>query len=122
MKFKEIFKLTWVPVVFASLCCLTPIVLVLLGLSGVAFAASLSDTLYYDYGWALRIAGLLLLAGSLFFYFRRKGICTLDDVKRRRKQVINTILLVLVIAIVAYLIFLYVILGYVGGLLGIWGN
>jgi hypothetical protein len=92
----------------------------LFGLSGVAFAASLSDTLYGTYKWAFRGFGLLLLAGSLFFYFRQKGICTLDQAKRERKKIINTILLVLVVAVFGYIIWLYVILEIIGKLLGIW--
>lgn len=99
---------------------MTPIVLVLFGLSGVAFAASLSDTLYYDYGWAFRRIGLLLLAGSLWFYFRKKGICTLSQAKRKRRFIINTILIVLFVAVVTYIVFLYGVLGYIGELLDIW--
>ncbi len=52
-----------------GLCCFTPVVLVLLGLSTVSFAASLSDTLYYGYAWAFRSLALLFLVSSLFWYF-----------------------------------------------------
>jgi hypothetical protein len=120
MNIKDIAKITGLPVVFASLCCLTPVILVLLGLSGVAFASSLADNLYGNYKWVFRGIGLFLLAISLLIYFRNKGICTIDAVKRQRRKVINTILLVLVIGILSYIIFLYVIVEIIGILLGIW--
>tara|TARA_Y100000310_G_C20669527_1_gene809451 strand:- start:1492 stop:1857 length:366 start_codon:yes stop_codon:yes gene_type:complete len=121
MKFKELFKLTWLPVAFASLCCLAPVILVLLGLSTVAFAASLSDFLYGDLKWLFRLGGLVLLAGSTFFYLRRqKGICTIDEFKKKRKKVLNTILIVLIVGVLGYIFFLYVVVEIIGELLGIW--
>jgi hypothetical protein len=106
--------------IVASLCCLTPLVLVLFGLSTVAFAASLADTLYGTYKWIFRILGLVLLTVSLVIYFRSRGICTLDDAKRRKNEIINKVLLALVAGILAYIIFLYVIVHYAGVLLDIW--
>jgi len=121
MKVKEILKVTGIPVVFASLCCLTPVVLVLLGLSGVVFASSLTDTLYGSYKWAFRAAGLILLGLSLVLYFRSKGICSIDQVKRQRRKIINTALIAIIVAIFAYIFFLYVVVEIVGKALGIWG-
>lgn len=46
---KETFKIISVPVVIASLCCLSPVILVLFGLSTAAFAGSLANTLYGSY-------------------------------------------------------------------------
>ena len=120
MKFKEILKVTGLPVLFASLCCLSPVILVLLGLSTVTFAASLSDVLYGQYKWVFRSVGLLTLAGSLWYYFRTKGICTLSDVKKQRKKVINTILLALIVAVIGYILWLYVGVHYIGVWLNIW--
>ena len=121
MNLKELLKITGIPVVAASLCCLTPVVLVLLGLGGVAFATSLSDTLYGSYKWAFRAVGLVLLGISLLIYFRSKGICTIDQVKRQRRKIINTALLALVIGIIGYILFLYVVVEIIGKSLGIWG-
>lgn len=121
MKIKEIFKVSSIPVLFASLCCLSPIILVLLGLSTVSVAASLSDILYGEYKWIFRIAGLILLALSVTFYIRRtKGICTVDEVKKRRNEVINTIAISLVAAILGYIFFLYVVVHYIGVFLDLW--
>jgi uncharacterized membrane protein len=120
--FKEIFKIISLPVLFASLCCLAPLVLVLLGISTVAFGASLADNLYGNYRWGFRILGVLALAGSLFIYFRSKGVCTIDQAKRRRKFLINTIFLSVVVFVIGYIVFLYVIVEAVGIPLGLWEN
>ncbi|MEI6345907.1 MAG: mercuric transporter MerT family protein [bacterium] len=121
MKLKELFKLTGLPVLAASLCCLSPLILVAFGLSTATFSASLADSLYGDYRWAFRVVGLMLLAWSLVLYFRRqKGICTLDEVKKRRQEIVNVTLLALIVAIVGYSIFLYVVVHYAGLPFGIW--
>jgi len=52
-------------------------------------------------------------------YFRNRGICTFDDVKRQRRKVINTSLLIIIIAYLSYLLFNYVILTEIGILLGL---
>ena len=120
MKLKEIFKVVRLPVLFASMCCLSPIILVLLGVSTVTVAASLTDVLYGDYKWAFRALGLLLLAGSIVLYFRRQGVCTLDQAKRERNRIINVVLSALVVGILGYLFFLYVVVHYAGVWLRIW--
>ena len=121
MKIKEIFKVIWAPVLAASLCCLSPAILVLLGLSTVSFAASLADTFYGTYKWAFRIVGLALLLLSLAWYFyKSKGICTLDQAKRRRNEIINTVILTLVAGVIGYIFFLYVVVHYLGVWLKIW--
>lgn len=121
MKLKEALKLTGIPVVIASLCCLSPIIIVLLGLGTVSFASSLADTLYGDYKWAFRIVGLLLIAASLVYYFyKKKGICTFDQVKRRRNEIINTVVIALIVSVLGYLFFLYVVVHYIGVWLKLW--
>lgn len=118
---KEVFKISSLPVVFASLCCLSPIILVLLGLSTASFASSLADTLYGDYAWYFRGAGIVLLAIAIIYYLRRtKGICTLDDAKKRRNEIINIVALSLIVAVIGYVFFLYVVLHYVGVFLNLW--
>ena len=121
MKSKEILKLVGIPVVVASLCCLTPIIVVLFGLGSVAVAGSLADSLYGDYKWLFRLAGLILLGLSVFTYIRKqKGICTLDEAKKRQNEIFNIIAVVLTIGIVGYFVWLYVILEYAGKFLNIW--
>ncbi len=121
MKIKELFKVTGLPVLFASLCCLSPLVLVLLGLSTVSFAGGLADVLYGDYKWIFRGVGFVLLITSAIVYFRRqKGICTIDEAKKRRREIINTSLLFLIIGVLGYIFFLYVVVHYWGVFLDIW--
>ncbi|MBP6889056.1 MAG: hypothetical protein KBC83_01660 [Candidatus Moranbacteria bacterium] len=120
-KFQEVLKMSGVPVILASLCCLSPVILVLLGISSVSFASSLSDTLYGEYKWVFRTIGLLALLGSLAYYlYRQKGICSLDAAKRRRNEIMNYIALTLVVGVFGYLFFLYVVVHYLGVWLSIW--
>ena len=119
--FKDTLKIISLPVIIASLCCLSPVILVLLGLSTVTFAGSLADTLYGNYKWVFRVVGLLLLIGSLVFYLRRqKNICTLDEAKRRRNEILNIFIVSMIAAVIAYSIWLYIIVEYAGKILNIW--
>jgi hypothetical protein len=118
---KDFFKVVSIPAFVASLCCLSPIILVLLGISTVSFASSLSDIFYGTYKWWFRLAGFLTLVISLVYYFRRKrGICTIDDFKRRKNEIINFVALSVVVFVLSYIIFLYVIVHYLGAFLKIW--
>jgi len=120
-KAKEIFKITGIPVVIASLCCLSPVIVVLLGVGTVGFASSLADTLYGDYKWVFRSVGLLALAASLVMYLRRaKGVCTFDQVKKRRNEIINIVVVSLAATVAGYFFFLYVVVHYAGVLLDLW--
>ena len=89
---KSFIKLISTSTIIASMCCLPSVVLVLFGLASVSSAAALSDTLYWGgegYEWfrptMLAIASLSVIIG-LVIYFRTRGICTFDDVKRQRKK------------------------------------
>lgn len=121
MRLKDVFKVSSLPIVIASLCCLSPIILVLIGVSSVSFASSLADTLYGEYKWYFRAVGLVALAVALTVYFRRaKGVCTIDEVKRRRNEIINAVALAVIAGVVGYVIFLYVIVHYIGVFLDLW--
>jgi len=105
-----------------GLCCFTPVILVLTGLGTVAFAASLSNILYGTYKWVFRGIALLFIAGALFWYFyKTEKICTLHAAKKKRREIINFALITLIIAVVAYIIWLYVIVEIMGIVFGIWG-
>jgi hypothetical protein len=120
-KIKTVLQISALPVVFASMCCLSPVILVLLGISTASFAGSLASTLYGTYHWAFRGFGLLCLVASLVFYFRRQNVCTFDDVVRRRNEIINMLALTLIAGVLGYLFFLYVVVEYAGKWLGVWG-
>jgi uncharacterized membrane protein len=120
MQLKEIFKVASIPVVLASLCCLSPLILVMFGLSTVGFAASLADSFYGEYKWYFRLVGLLALIGAYIVYLRKQGICTLDQAKRERNRLINQFLLVLIASAIGYLFFLYIVVHYTGVWFKIW--
>ncbi|MDD5083393.1 MAG: hypothetical protein PHT88_00450 [Candidatus Moranbacteria bacterium] len=121
MNIKEILKLSGIPVLIASLCCLSPVILVVFGIGTVSFASSLADTLYGEYKWYFRLAGLIVMAIALVLYFRRtKNICSLDAAKRQRNEIINTIALTLIVGVLGYIFFLYVVVHYIGVWLTLW--
>tara|TARA_B100000941_G_scaffold246121_1_gene190821 strand:+ start:3561 stop:3881 length:321 start_codon:yes stop_codon:yes gene_type:complete len=95
------------------------------GLSTVSTAAALSDTLYWGkdgYWWfrpaVFALAGAFVTIG-LISYFKKQGVCTLDDVRRERRKVINVSILSFSLAIIGYLIFNFVILEIVGIAVGL---
>ena len=104
----------------ASMCCFPSVVLVMFGLASVSSAAALSNDLYWGtngMGWfrpTLLALSVVLLGIGVVMYFRRDGICTLDDVKRHRNRVISTSLLTFTVATLLYLVFNYVVLTEVG--------
>ncbi len=100
--------------VIAGLCCLTPIVLVMLGLATVSVAADLGNVLYGEYRWVFRGTALAFLAVGLLFYFRKRGICTLDQARHQRHRILNVSLVVLTAASGIYLFWTYIVLHYWG--------
>jgi len=58
-------------------CCVSPVVMVLLGLASVSFAISLGNTLYYQYGWYFRAAALALATAGVIGILRGRNACTL---------------------------------------------
>jgi heme exporter protein D len=85
--------------------------------------SSLADTLYGDYKWVFRAVGLISLIIAIVFYLRRsKGICTLDEAKKRRQEIINIILITLIAGVLGYIFFLYVVVHYIGVFVGVWAD
>ena len=64
------------------MCCVSPVVLVLLGIATAAEAVTLGDTLYYGYAWFFRAFGLAVAAIAVVLYLRRRGMCTLAGARR----------------------------------------
>jgi hypothetical protein len=120
VKIKDLIRITGLPILFASLCCVSPLILLLFGVGTVTFAGSLADTLYGTYKWWFRLAGLVLLGLSLVLYFRNIGICTLSQAKRNRSKIVNTILVSILVAVLGYVIWLYVVVHYWGVWAGAW--
>jgi hypothetical protein len=106
---------------FGGLCCFTPVVLVFFGIGTVSYAASLSDVLYGQYKWVFRGSALLFILLALGWYFYKKeNICSIDEVKRKRKRIINFTLIVLISTALLYIFWLYVVVELIGLSLGIW--
>ncbi len=120
MNLKDILKITSIPIFLASLCCLAPVVLVFLGISSVAYGASLAGLLDGKYKIEFLSIGTIALVISLVIYFRKKGVCTLDQAKRHRNEIINKVSLVLIATVVGYVLFFNVFLGIIGTWLGLW--
>ena len=72
----------------AITCCVSPIVLVLLGVATAAEAVTLGDTLYYDYGWYFRAAGLGIAALAVILFLRGRGVCNVRGAYRYRRMLI----------------------------------
>jgi hypothetical protein len=102
-----------------GLCCMTPIVLVLFGLAGVSVANDLGNVLYGEYKWEFRAAALVFLALGLVVYFRRRGVCSIDEAKRQRTRIANVALLSLLAAVSIYVFWNYVVLHYWGIVAGL---
>ena len=118
---KEALKISSIPIVIASLCCLSPVILVTLGIASVSFASSLADIFYGEYKWYFRAAGVISLLISFIFYIRRNlGVCSIDEAVQRRNELINKLALAIIIGVTGYFIFLYVIVEYIGIILKIW--
>jgi hypothetical protein len=111
---KGIFLISGLGAFIAGLCCLTPIVLILLGLATISAAAGLGNMLYGDYKWIFRLVALAFLVLALVIYFRRQGICTLDEAKRARNRILNTSLLVLIFGVGLYIVWTYIVVQYLG--------
>ncbi len=68
----------------AITCCVSPVVLALLGVATAAEAVTLGDTLYYTYGWLFRAAGLTVAAVAVILYLRGRRACSLRGAYRYR--------------------------------------
>ena len=68
-------------------------------------------------GWfrplLLTLSTAFVITG-LVLYFRNNGICTLNEARKQRKRIINTSLMVLTLAFVAYIVLNFVILTELG--------
>ncbi len=104
----------------ASLCCAGPLVVAALGILSIPAAGTLSLRLFYGYWWAFVTGGILTAAAALVVYFRRRGVCTLDEVNRRRREITNAALATLTLFVAVYLVWDYVIVELLGIRMGLW--
>src|SRR5262245_38427056 len=93
------------------ICCVSPVILFLLGISTAAEAVTLGDRLYYGYAWYFRGAGLLLAAAATMVYLRRRRSCSVAGAAAYWR----TLLSVGVTTVGTYVV-LYAITGYLATL------
>mgnify|MGYP002889121358 CR=1 FL=1 len=105
----------------ASMCCLPSVVWVLFaGSSAIVAADQLSNDMYYSWvRYALYVVSFSMVAAGLVIYFRNRGVCTIDDVRRERRRVVNTSLAVFTASVLAYLFWNFVVLEIVGIAIGL---
>ena len=75
----------------AITCCVSPVVLVLLGVATAAEAFTLGDTLYYEYGWFFRAAGFAVAAAAVIIYLRGRRACSIRGAYMYRRMLITLI-------------------------------
>ncbi len=119
-RIKESFKIASIPALIASLCCLSPIILFSLGIVSASVAGELADLFYGKYKWVFRAVGLAALLVAFYYYMKRQNVCTVDDVVKRRNEILNKLAILLIVAILLYIFILYFVLHYIGVLQGIW--
>lgn len=93
------------------LCCAGPAMLALLGVVSAGTAVAWSTTLYDDYSWLFRIAGLAVLALLVWLSLRRRNQCSLAGMRRWRWRLAG----VLSVAVLTY-VALYVLTTWLGTL------
>ena len=83
-------------------CCVGPTVLALLGLASVSFAISLSNTLYYEYGWYFRGAAVLLGALGVIGLLRGRKSCTLRGAREQWRLILTVAATMVVVYVALY--------------------
>ena len=73
-------------------CCVSPVVMVLVGLASVSFAISLGNTLYYQYGWYFRGAALVLAAAGVIGILRGRNACSLRGARSQWRLLLSVAL------------------------------
>lgn len=93
--------------IIGGLCCITPLVLVLVGLSGVSGAMALAGYLQQNFRWTVFIPlATIFLIASIYFHIKKKaGVCNIKTIKHCKWYVITTILF----AVIIWALLLYII-------------
>ncbi len=88
-------KISIMPAFFASACCITYPVLVMLGFY-------ISESFFIENKWNIRIGGFFLLLVCLFFYFRSNGVRTISELKTNSSEVVFMTIYTILAFILAY--------------------
>lgn len=68
-------------------CCVSPVVLYLIGLASATEAVGLGNRLYGEYAWYFRGGGLLVGGAALALYLRRRDQCDLRGARTQWRTV-----------------------------------
>lgn len=82
---------------FASICCLGPLILVLVGLGGLGITAVIGK-----YHWWFLGGGILLIIIAWSFYFRKKKACDLKSCQMEDKPLTQIILTLATLIVVFF--------------------
>ena len=116
---KSVLGLSSLFALIGGLCCLTPIIMILLGLATVSAANSWGNILYGEYRWYFRAAAIACFIAALVIYFRKQGVCTLDEARRQRNRIVNLSVLALILGVGFYIFWTYTVLHYWGIAVGL---
>ncbi len=72
------------------LCCVTPAVLVLFGLTTATAAVSLATRWYAEYAWYLRGAAALLAIAGILLHLKRRNACSLRGARANLSLIVTT--------------------------------
>jgi len=75
------------------LCCVTPVVLVLFGLTTATAAVSLATRWYAEYAWHLRGAAVLLASAGIMLHLKRRNACSLRGARANLNLIVTTFLI-----------------------------
>ena len=90
----------------ASLCCIGPLILIVLGIGGASTALAIGKQSPYF----LALGILILVAGLGLYYFRKNKKCNECDTERLSwKKIVTIIILACVSFLVVYYVLLYVL-------------
>ncbi|MBI2447654.1 MAG: cation transporter [Candidatus Omnitrophica bacterium] len=93
--------------IFASICCLGPLILVLVGLGSLGIGAAIGK-----YHWWFLGGGILLLITAWSYYFKEKKSCDLKHCQMENKRLTQIILVVATLVVLFFIgLNLYAYLG-----------
>jgi uncharacterized membrane protein len=96
----------------ASLCCVSPLVLALIGLAGVSAALGLSIYLSTYSPLVFLLSGVFLVL-AMYFHLKRQKACSMKGLRQRKQEIIAMV----ITWIVTYVLLAYVIVPYIFNLL-----
>ena len=83
----------------ALLCCVSPVVLVLLGLSSVSAAIALGYNLYNNYKFYFLGLSFVFLMSALYIHLRKEKVCNLQGIRRHKNMIIVAVFVTILIYI-----------------------